>query len=79
MRQKHILLFCTALLAVLSRRHAHITSQPRQQSAQPLGELSPYIEFGGEVWMRVTYRQTGPVFFYPWSARIDRARFVTSN
>ena len=56
-----------------------LTATDAIQSAQPLGELSPYIGFGGEVWMRVTYRQTGPVFFYPWGARIDRARFVTSN
>ena len=56
-----------------------LTTQDATHSAQPLGDLSPYVGFGGDVWMRVSYRQTGPVFTYPWSARIDRARFVTSN
>jgi Tol biopolymer transport system component len=42
---------------------------------------SPSEEFigpQGEIRARLSYRATGPVFSYPWQARIDRARFIIS-
>ena len=32
----------------------------------------------GELRARLSYRAIGPVFAYPWQARIDRARFIIS-
>jgi hypothetical protein len=55
-----------------------LTPQDAFQGGQPVGEMSPYIS-SGQVWIRASYRQTGPVFLYPWSVRIDQVRFVTSN
>ena len=48
------------------------------QSGQPVGPMSDFISMG-QVWVRLTYRAIGPVFLYPWQARIDQVRFVISE
>jgi Tol biopolymer transport system component len=48
------------------------------QSGQPVGPLGDFIS-GQQIWLRVTYRATGPVFGFPWEARIDQVRFVTTE
>ena len=55
-----------------------LTGLDSVQSGQPAGELSNYTS-SGQTWIRVTYRQTGPVVAYPWTVRIDQARFVVSE
>ena len=39
---------------------------------------APFVGPNGELRARLSYRATGPVFAYPWQARIDRARFIIS-
>lgn len=40
---------------------------------------SRFVDAAGEMSARLSYRPTGPVFAYPWTARVDRFAWIVSN
>jgi hypothetical protein len=44
-----------------------------------LNNPARFIDAGGEMSARLSYRPTGPVFAYPWTARVDKFAWIVSN
>jgi Tol biopolymer transport system component len=66
------------------QRSAHVTVSTLQSPlvdtnvSVSLVPSENYVGPSGQLWGRIMYRAVGPVFAYPWEARIDRVRWVVT-
>jgi hypothetical protein len=67
--------FANASYTTVAVTSASTTDMTQLVFANPSGE---YVGANGELRARLSYKAMGPVFVYPWQARIDRARFIIS-